>query len=286
MSHRCLRRAPPLVAAGLVLVAAAASLFGSEPVHRIVGSAWFLAGTGIVALTALCAAIIALRSRSWPSAVQHLGILVALVGIFVNQRAAHSSYLFLQQGTGAGKVALGRDLRRVEELPQPLALDSLTTAVARAFQPAPVAWMTAGDGRSVPVTYSRPLRIAGRQMLLTQIAAPGFLTEYEVAAGGSEYLLLHNQVAEPWPGMRLSSFAYDAEAGRVGLLVGGEQHWLGIGESTAVNGRSVQLVAADFAPNFGALFVVNDARYRFIVFVGFGLVLLGLLPPLFRREDP
>jgi hypothetical protein len=279
-----LAAASALLASTLVTAAAVACLFGSEPVQRLVGSAWFLAGTGIVAFASLLATGIAISRRSWPSVVQHVGLVIALTGVAVNQKLAHPSYLFLESGAGASNFALGRSLRRVEELPEPLDLDSLTSASAKAFRPAPVAWLTIPDGRSVPVTYNRPLNVAGRQVLLSQIVGPGFLHEYEIALDGSEYLLLHNQVAEPSSGLHLWSFAYDADAGRVGLVLGNEQRWLGIGESAAVQGRALKLLTATFAANAGAIFVVNDIRYRFIVFAGFGLVLLGLLPPLFKRE--
>jgi hypothetical protein len=136
------------------------------------------------------------------------------------------------------------------------------------------------------VTYNRPLNLAGRQVLLSQIAAPGFLNEYELAMDGEEYLLLHNQVSEPSPGLRLWSFAYDAEAGRVGLMLDNEQRWVTVGDSADVQGRKLKLQSATFAANAGAIFVVNDVSFRFIVFLGFGLALLGLLPPLFRRELP
>ena len=279
-----LRRGGPLLASALVLVAAIGSLFGPEPVQMLVASPWFLAGTGIVALTSLLAALVAVSRRSWPSVVQHVGLVVALIGVAVNQRSAHSGYLFLEQDAGASNFALSRDLHRVEELPQPLALDSLTSVSARAFRPAPVAWVALADGRSRPVTYNRPLSLAGRQVLLSQIAAPGFLTEYELALDGEEYLLLHNQVTEPSPGLPLWSFAYDADAGRVGLVLGSEQRWVTVGDSATVKGRRLKLQSATFAANAGAIFVVNDVRYRFIVFLGFGLALLGLLPPLFRKE--
>ena len=284
MNRFPLAAAPVLLASVLVVSAAVASLFGPEPVQRLVGSAWFLAGAGVVAVASLLATIIAVSRHSWASMVPHVGLVVALAGVAVNQRTAHSGYLFLEQGAGVSNFSLSHNLRRVEELPEPLALDSLTSASARAFRPAPVAWVTAAEGRSRPVTYNRPLKAAGRQVLLSQTVAPGFLSEYEIALDGAEYLLLHNQVTEPSPGLRLWSFAYDADAGRVGLMLGNEPRWLGIGESAAVRGRTVKLLSASFAANAGAVFIVNDARYRFIVFLGFGLVLLGLLPPLFRRE--
>jgi hypothetical protein len=279
-----LAAASALLASALVIAAAVASLFGPEPVKRLVGSAWFLAGTGLVALASLLATGIALSRRSWPKVVQHVGLVIALTGVAVNQKLAHTSYLFLEQGAGASNFALSRSLRQIEELPQPLALDSLTSVSAKAFRPAPVAWIAVADGRSVPVTYNRPLSIAGRQVLLSQIVAPGFLGEYEIALDGTEYLLLHNQVTEPSSGLRLWSFAYDTDAGRVGLVLGDEQRWLGIGDSATVQGRALKLLSATFAANAGAIFIVNDVRYRFIIFAGFGLMLLGLLPPLFKRE--
>jgi hypothetical protein len=279
-----LRRGGPLLASALVLSAAVASLFGPEPVQGLVGSVWFLAATGLLAVASLLAALTAVSRRSLPSTVQHLGLVVALAGVVLNQTATHSGYLFLEQGAGVSNFSLSRDLRRVEELPKPLALDSLTSVSAKAFRPAPVAWVTITDGRSVPVTYNRPLKVAGRQVLISQIATPGFLSEYEIALDGAEYLLLHNQVTEPSPGLRLWSFAYDADAGRVGLMLGNEQRWLGIGDSATVQGRSLKLVSATFAANAGAIFVLNDVRYRFIIFLGFALALLGLLPPLLRRE--
>jgi hypothetical protein len=273
-----------LLASALVLAAAVASLFGSEPVQRLVGSTWFLAGTGVMALASVLAAVIAISRRSWSSVLQHIGLVIALTGVLVNQKTAHSGYLFLEQGAGVSNFSLSHNLSRVEELPEPLTLDSLTSVSAKAFRPAPVAWVTVAEGRSRPVAYNRPLIVAGRQVLISQTVAPGFLSEYEIALDGTEYLLLHNQFTEPSPGLRVWSFAYDADAGRVGLMLGNEQRWLGIGESAAVQGRALKLLSATFAANAGAVLVVNDARYRFIIFLGFGLALLGLLPPLFRKE--
>jgi len=281
-----LRRGGPLLASALILAAAIGSLFGPEPVQKLVGSPWFLAGAGIVVLASLLAGFVAASRRSWVSVVQHVGLVIALAGVGINQKAARSSYLFLEQDAGASNFALSRNLRRVVELPQPLTLDSVTSVVAKAFLPAPVAWVALADGRSRSVTYNRPLNLAGRQVLLSQIAAPGFLNEYELAMDGEEYLLLHNQVSEPSPGLRLWSFAYDAEAGRVGLMLDNEQRWVTVGDSADVQGRKLKLQSATFAANAGAIFVVNDVRYRFIVFLGCGLALLGLLPPLFRRELP
>ena len=150
MLANLLRRGGPLLASALVLAAAVASLFGSEPVQRLVNSVWFLAGTGAVALASLLVTTIAVSHRSWSGVIQHFGLVVALTGVAVNQKAAHSDYLFIEQGAGASNLALGHNLRRLEELPEPLALESLTSVSARAFRPSPVAWVTVADGRSVP----------------------------------------------------------------------------------------------------------------------------------------
>ena len=285
---RPLRRSGPVLALALVIAAAVSSLFGPGPVQRLVGSAWFLAAVGVVAVASLLAAVAAIRRRSWPGAIQHVGLVVALAGVAVNQTAARNGYLFLEQGAGASNFCLSRDLRRVEELPEPLALDSIGSVRARAFRPAPVAWVTAkGKGEmSKGVTYNRPLNVAGRQLLLSRVVEPGFLTEYELALDGEEYLLMHNQVIEPAPGLHVWSFAYDAAARRIGLMFGSEQQWLGIGDSATVQGRTLRLTSATFAANSGVIFIVNDARSRFIIFAGFGLMLLGLIPSLFWKEEP
>ena len=272
-----------MLASALVLVAAVASLFGPVAVQELVASVWFLVGTGITTLASLLAAAVAARRRSLTGVLQHLGLVVAVAGILVNQTTSRSGYLFLEQGAGASNFFLSRDLRHVDELPLALGLDSVTAVSAKAFRPAPVAWISS-NGRSQPVTYNRPLWIAGRQALISQVVAPGFLTEYEVAVDGVEFLLLHNQRAEPLYDLGIGSFAYDSEADRVGLDIGGEQRWLSTGESTFVRGRSVRLLSATFARNVGAVLIVNDIRRRLTVFLGLGLMLFGLLPALFRRD--
>jgi len=262
-----------------------ASLFGPKPVLRLAGSAWFIAGAAVVAAAALLAAVLTFRRRAWFSAVQHLGLVVALAGVAVNQVASRDGYLFLEQGAGVSNVCLSSDLRRVEELPEPVSLDSTTTLASKAFRHAPVAWVSGSTGSgSQPVTYSKPFACSGRQLLLSQLVEPGFLAEYEVSVSTGQYLLLHNQILEPEPGLRAWSFGYDAAAKKVGFVLDGEQRWLGIGEGAAAGTGMLRLTSATFAANAGVIFIVNDVRYRFIIFVGFGLMLLGLLPPLFRRK--
>ena len=99
-----------MLASTLVLSAAIGSLFGPEPVQKLVGSPWFLAGTGIATLAGLLAAASAVARRSWPSVIQHIGLVIALVGVGVNQRSARGGYLFLEQGAGASNFVLSRNL--------------------------------------------------------------------------------------------------------------------------------------------------------------------------------
>jgi hypothetical protein len=272
-----------LLASALVIAAAVASLFGPEPVLRVVGSGWFLAGAGLSALADLVAAIVAITRRSWPRVIQHAGLALALAGVVVNQQAGANGYLFLEQAAGARNFYLSRDLRRLEELPVALSLDSIGSIARRGFRPAMVAWVTPEQGTAWPLTYNRPFARAGRQVLFSQVVAPGFLEEYGFTFGPDEYLLLHNQVAELSGGLRISSFGYDAAERKVGLLLGGNRQWLAAGDSVTVHGATLSLTEAAFAANAGAILIVNDVRFRFVIFAGFGLMLLGLVPPLFRR---
>jgi hypothetical protein len=275
-----------LLASALAVAAAVASLFGPEPVQRLVGSTWFLAGAGLVVIASLLAAVFAASRRNWPGVFQHLGLVVALVGVGVNQKAARGGYLFLEQGGAGRNYSLSRNLRQIEELPGVFALDSIGSRTSRGFRPAPVTWVSGStDSLSRPVTYNRPLKVAGWQLLFSQFVEPGFLEEYEVSANGDQYLMIHNQVLEPVRGLRFWSFAYDAAENRVGFVLGREQRWLGIGDSASVDGVVLKLTSARFAANAGAIFIVNDVRFRFVIFAGFGLMLLGLVPSLFRRRE-
>jgi len=282
-----LRRVGPLLALALALAAAVASLLGQNTVLRLVGSGWFLAGAGLLGLACLLVVAKAVRRRNWAGGVQHLGLAVALAGVAVNQHAARAGYFFLEEGAGGRDYCLSRDLRRVEGLPGGFALESLGSRTTRGFRPAPVAWVSdVTRAKSRPVTYNQPFTHAGRQLVLSQLVEPGFLEDYRILVDGEEYLLMHNQALELDYGLRVWSFGFDPAAKKVGLVVGSNQQWLGIGESTVVSGVALRLLESTYATRAGVIFMVNDVRYRFIIFGGFGLVLLGLLPPLFRRETP
>lgn len=276
-----------MLALALVSVASVASLFGPSEVARIVGSSWFVSVTALATLASLAAAVIAPGRRGWANMLLHAGFVVSLAGVAVNQIVPRSGYLFLEQAAGGVSFYLDRDLRRIDDLPFTVALDSLAGYSARGFQPAMLAWVsaTAGERKLVqPVTYNRPLTLAGRQLIFARMVEPGFLLDYELAVGNEQYLLMHNQVARPEGGPEIRSFGYDVETRRVGLMVGGVEQWLSTGQSAVVGDELLALESADFAAGPGVIMVISDIRFRFIIFAGFAIVLLGLLPPLFKRE--
>lgn len=284
MFAKTVRRGGPLLASALVLAAAVASLFGPAEVGRAVGSPWFLAGAALVTLASLAAGVIAAGRRDWPSLLLHFGLVVCMAGVAVNQTVPRGGYIFLEQAGGAANVFLDRGLRQIDDLPFAVSLDSLSGREVRGFRSSMVAWVSAGQKPAAPVTYNQPLTLAGRQLLFSRTVEPGFLLDYELTVGDEQYLLMHNQVARPEGGPNIWSFAYDAEERRVGLMVGGVEQWLSTGQTAVLGGRSLALESASFAAGPGVILIVNDVRFRFIIFAGFALVLLGLLPPLLRSS--
>jgi hypothetical protein len=268
-----------------VAVAAVASLFGPDSVQLVTRSIWFIIGAAALGALSLAAGIIALVRRRLPSALLHLGIVLALVGVGVDARFSRSGYLYLEVGAPSSSLFLSRDFRFIEQLRFELRLDSTATHQSRGFRPAPVAVLELGRTRPT-VTYNQPAVSNGRRLLLTQTVEPGFLLEYGLTAGADEYVLLHNQQAAITPGTTIWSFAFDAAEQRVGLLAGSRQVWLGIGDTATVAGTPLQLTSASFAANSGAIFAVNDVRYRPVIFAGLLLSLFGLAATLLRRESP
>lgn len=276
-----------MLASALVSIASVASLFGPSEVARMVGSSWFVSVTALVTLTSLTAAIVAAGRRDWANLLLHAGLVISLAGVAVNQAIPRGGYLFLEQAGGTANFYLDRDLKRIGELPFSAGLDSFSGRVARGFRPSMVAWVSATTGSKTinrAVTYNQPLTFGGRQLTFARMVEPGFLLQYELSVGKEQYLLMHNQVARPEGGPNIWSFAYDAEERRVGFMVGGVEQWLSTGQSAAVGGTALKLESASYAARPGVILGVNDTRFRFIIFAGFALVLLGLLPPLLNRE--
>ena len=284
MLSSLLRRGGLLLALALVSAAALASLFGTEQAQSIAASPVFIIAAALTGIASLVAGIAAVAGRRWTSVLLHFGFVLTLAGIAVNQRAARPGYLFLEHGSAGRNLYISRDLRRLEVLPVTVRLDSITMRTARGFRAAAVAFTTVEPETHVPgVTYNRPLAIAGRQLMLMQTVEPGFLDEYELAFDSAEYVLLHNQIAEPVPGISVASFAYDADSGKVGLRVGKEELWLTPGDSAVASGHKLRLRSAVFAAGPGAIYIVNDIRFRLLIFAGFALSLIGLLLALLRR---
>lgn len=283
-----LRKGGLLLALALVAVAAVASLFGPNEVARVTGSFWFTGVAGLCGLASLVAAVVLLRQRRLLAFLPHLGLLLGLVGVMLNHVADRGGYMFLPAQAGARNYCLGRNLRQVEELPFAVHLDSLGAKASRGFRLAPVAFVRGTSGAqdfSAALTFNRTLTVAGYRLMLSRVVEPGFLDEYELIVDGTEYALMHNQHILPRPGLKVWSFGFDTEEQRVGLLVGTTRQWLAVGDSATVSGTELRLTAASFAPTRGAILVVNDIRLRPVLFIGFGLVLAGLLLPLLRREE-
>jgi hypothetical protein len=282
-----IRRGGPLLALVLIAVAAVASLFGSAEVQRVCGSVWFIGAAGLCSLGGLAAGVVALRGRRVLAALPHVGLVLGLAGVVLNQVAGHGGYQFLPVGTGARNYCLARNLRQIEELPFSIRLDSIGTRTSRGFRPAPVVFVSGtsdSSGFQAALTYNRTITVAGYRLMLSQVVEPGFLDEYELTIDSSEFALLHNQHVQPRPGLTVWSFGFDTEQGKVGLLVNRTQQWLTVGDSATVEGARLQLTAASFSPAMGAILIANDVRLRSVLFIGFGLVLVGLLVPLFKKE--
>ncbi|MEO0085455.1 MAG: hypothetical protein ABIK37_02360 [candidate division WOR-3 bacterium] len=278
----------PLVALLLVTTAALASLFGPDQVQKLAGSWWFVAGWCLCGLGGLVAAVRLLRQRRPTAALAHFGLTLGIAGIFLNQTSSRGGYLFLRTGAGAKSFCLARNLERVVELPFSVRLDSLGVRTRRGFRPAPVAFVQGTAGAkdfAALLTWNRTVTVRGCRLMLSQVVEPGFLEDYELVVDEDEYLLLHNQRVRVRPGLEVSSFGFDAEGRQVGLLVNRTRQWLAVGDSAVVEGARLRLTAAHFAPAAGAIFVVNDVRLRPVLFIGFGLVLLGLLGRTIRRAE-
>jgi len=279
---RLLRRAGPLLALALVAAAAVASLFGLEPVQRLVGSTWFLVLAGLVAGLSLLAGIIAVTRGEWPGILLHLGLVIGLTGVGLNQLPRRGGYLLLEPGQ-VSNLCLSSNLRLVQELPFEVGLDSITERNVPGFRTTPVAWLKVGDRRT-SVTFNEPLDLSGCRVLLARIVDRGFLVDYELEINGQEYVLLHNQHVDLPGGGAAWSFATDVSGQLVALMVNGQQKWLASGDSAIVRGVSLRMGEATFTSSDAAILVLNDVRLRFIIYVGFGLALLGLVPPLLRSR--
>jgi hypothetical protein len=197
---RVLRLVATPISLLLVVAAAVASLFGPNSVRLVTSSFWFIVGAVIAAVLSLVVSILSLTRRRWATALLHVGLVIALVGIGVDEKLSRNGYLYLEAGAPATELFVAGNLRAVDELPFAVGLDGVSMHQSRGFNPAPSTDLTVGPN-SLTVTYNRPLNARGRRLLLKQLVEPGFLQEYELAAGKDEYVLLHNQQAALETGM-------------------------------------------------------------------------------------
>lgn len=205
----------------------------------------------------------------------HAGLLLGLVGAYLQQRFSSSGTVLLTVGAEPAEYWLSRDRQRVEPLPFALRLDSLTLSAARGFRPAALAWVSSDRG-PFPIHLNRPLTVAGRKVLFLRAVPPGFPQELWVRADAEEFLLLYHQRVRTAGGRWLASVGYEPATQSIGFEVGREQAWLRVGDSARLAGLEVSLRDARLAARPGVVLLVNDAGFTPVIFAGFGLMLLGI----------
>jgi hypothetical protein len=286
---RLASRVGPALVVSLATVAALASLSGSDTVQRAAGACWFVGAAVLAGLAALVAAAVLLGQRRPAAALPHIGFVLGLASVILSQNGRPGGYLFLPAQGGGRDYCLSQDRTRLIEQPLRVVLDSVGTRHRRGFRPGPVAFVRGSAGRqqlTASLAYNRTLACAGYRLALSRVVAAGFLDEYELVVDSSEFLLLHNQRIVPRPGLDVWSFDFDAEQQKVGLLVNRTRQWLSVGDSATVEGAWLKLTAASFTPTPGAIFSVADVRLRPVLFIGFALMLAGLVLVLGRKEGP
>jgi hypothetical protein len=148
---------------------------------------------------------------------------------------------------------------------------------SRSVRPAAVTWLNSGFG-SVPVTRSQPLVGKGFRLMLSQVVDPGFPRSREPGVGDDSCLLCHNRRVRLKDGTEAWTHEFDSDSARLAFAFGGRTAWLGIGDSLVAGGARLVLKPGDFSRAEGAVFTVLDTRRRPVIFAGFGLALLGLIP--------
>lgn len=281
----------PLLVLIIVAVIAITSLVSQEKTQLITNSIWFLVFGIIITIRSIAAAISSLRSESnikrTTSIIIHLGIVIGLIGVGLNQRSRNNGYVFLEFSKGGKNYYLNKNLKTIEELSRTLYLDSLTNKYTKAFEPAPVAWLhynSAKEAVSFVLTYNHPFDNHGIQFLFANVVEPGFPHSYALTVNKEEYLLMHNQYLQLPNGTIVYSYAYDTEQNRLGFMINHNEYWLQTGETKQINNYTITLESADFSKNQGVILLVKDIKQRAVIYAGFGFMLLGLFVYLFEKR--
>ncbi len=280
----------PLLILIAVLFIAIISIVRPEKTQIITGSVWFLVFGIIVTIRSL-SVVFTVSNKSYihkfASIIIHLGIVIGLVGVYINERSHRNGYVFLKLSSTGKNLFLTKNLKAIDELPFTIRLDSITFQSTKGFQPAPYIWVyCSSDNQSMSsyLTYNHPLNYHKCQLLLSNIIEPGFPHTYELTVGNEQYKLLHNQKLRLPDKTYLSSFAYDADENQIGLIINNQEQWFQVGETKQVANNILTITSIDFAQNQGVIFFVKDMKLRLIIFTGFGVMLLSLIPFIFTRR--
>lgn len=277
----------PIVLIGLITLVAITSSISSEITLPIVNSVFFIGTVIIVVGAGLFANLFSLNKKSFLSYSQtivHIGLAIGLIGVWLNQTKNQNGYLFLEASSSAKNYYLNKNLQAIDELPIALRIDSITNQYQKGFNPAPIVWLHYNNTQK-SLTYNHPFYYQGTQFLLTNLVDPGFPHTYEISINDQTYNLLHNQKLRLNNGTEIWSNAFDPEAKSIGLMVMNRQEWLGLGDTLRLGSSVIVLESVDFARHRGAILLVKDVSRRFIIYLGFGLMLIGLIPMLFRKRD-
>lgn len=282
-----LARTGPLLLFGLVVVAAATSLFGPEPVQRLTGSPWF----AIPAALAIAVGVGAAATRRAPAlhralrTAVHLGVAAGIGGLWLAQNAGRSGHAYLEERGGPGGRYLTAGFASSAAVPLAVRLDSIGELTHRGFQPAPTVWLrVGGEPGSVPVTWNRPLNRGRWQLVFSRMVAPGFPLEYQVELDGERLTLLHNQRLRLPDGAQIASSAFDPDESSIGLAVGDSLHWLRVGESVRIGDAELVVESISFATGSGAILLVRDTRFLPVAVAGIALALVALIGTLMVRR--
>ncbi len=287
MISNWLRWLGPIFLLGLIAIVAITSVISSETTQQVVNSIFFI---GIILFIVGFGLIINLSSfqkknfQTYSRIIIHIGLAIGIIGVWLNQTKTQSGYLFLESSGKTKNFYLNKNLKVIDELPISLKLDSISYKYQKGFNPAPIAWLQINNNTYISLTYNRPFYYKSQQFLLNNMVNPGFPHNYELSVNNQPYTLLHNQKLKLSDGTTIWSYAYDYEAKKMGLMVDDQLEWLNLGDTLRKGNSIIILKSADFAQFHGVILLVKEIHHRYLIFLGFGLTLIGLIPNLFEKK--
>ena len=287
MISNWLRWFGPILLLGLITLVAITSIISSKATQPVVNSIFFFGTILILIGIGLITSLFSFQKRNiltFSQIIVHIGLALGFVGVWLHQTKTQSGYLFLESSGKAKNFYLNKNLKVIDELPVVLKLDSISYKYQKGFNPAPIAWINTSHHIEKGLTYNHPFYYNNRQFLLTNIIDPGFPHNYELLVNNQPYNLIHNQKLRLSEGTTIWSYAYDSEAKQMGLMVENRLEWLGFNDTLCLENSVIVLESVNFAQQPGVIILVKDISLRFIIFFGFGLMLIGLIPSLFEKK--